>query len=239
VTSWNMPSRSDWAGGRRRAGGGITPPVRGSELASDQTLLLDVIASVAHAVVAYDARGEAQYARIGRGAAAAAGAALAAAMEGLGKAVAYDAVDGDVGERSTFIGVAPVLRDIATAAGRFRLRAVRFQPGFFGSHASVLVIAERLRDEAPNHDSIRHRFKLTAREAEVATLLAERRSNADIARALGISVHTARHHTERVLLKLGACKRHDVQRVLRSAPDAETERDEIDSAGPASGAAQP
>jgi DNA-binding CsgD family transcriptional regulator len=49
--------------------------------------------------------------------------------------------------------------------------------------------------------------RLTAREAEVARLLALGRSNGAIAAALGISAHTARHHTESVMAKLGVRSR--------------------------------
>lgn len=45
---------------------------------------------------------------------------------------------------------------------------------------------------------------LTAREAEVLALLAEGASNKQIARRLGISVHTAKFHVGQVLDKLDA-----------------------------------
>ena len=48
---------------------------------------------------------------------------------------------------------------------------------------------------------------LTPRQAEVALLLAERRTNREIASALCISVHTARHHVEAVLAHLGVNRR--------------------------------
>jgi DNA-binding CsgD family transcriptional regulator len=48
---------------------------------------------------------------------------------------------------------------------------------------------------------------LTPREAEVAALLARGLPNAAVARQLGISPHTARHHTQRVLAKLGVHSR--------------------------------
>jgi DNA-binding NarL/FixJ family response regulator len=49
---------------------------------------------------------------------------------------------------------------------------------------------------------LERQYKLTAREIEVALLLAQGRSNQAIAKALGISSHTARHHTQRILTKL-------------------------------------
>ena len=54
------------------------------------------------------------------------------------------------------------------------------------------------------------RKSLTAREMEVVHLLARGLSNTEVARRLGISSHTARRHTERVLFKLGVHSRAQV-----------------------------
>ena len=54
---------------------------------------------------------------------------------------------------------------------------------------------------------LQERYGLTRRELEVATLLAQGRTNTAIASALHISTHTARHHTQRVLGKLGVHSR--------------------------------
>ncbi|MEQ1501878.1 MAG: response regulator transcription factor [Myxococcota bacterium] len=60
------------------------------------------------------------------------------------------------------------------------------------------------------------REALTAREVEVLELLAEGRSNREIALALDISVHTAKFHVDRILLKLEASSRTDaVVRAVR------------------------
>ena len=60
------------------------------------------------------------------------------------------------------------------------------------------------------------REPLTAREVEVLGLLAEGRSNREIAIALEISVHTAKFHVDRILLKLEASSRTDaVVRAVR------------------------
>jgi DNA-binding NarL/FixJ family response regulator len=54
---------------------------------------------------------------------------------------------------------------------------------------------------------LQEKYGLTRRELEVATLLAQGRTNTSIANTLHISTHTARHHTQRVLGKLGVHSR--------------------------------
>ncbi|MEO7474594.1 MAG: LuxR C-terminal-related transcriptional regulator [Gemmatimonadales bacterium] len=58
-------------------------------------------------------------------------------------------------------------------------------------------------------------YGLTPREVEVSLLLAEGCSNVTVAERLGISPHTARHHTQRVLAKLGVHSRSAAGAVLR------------------------
>ncbi len=75
----------------------------------------------------------------------------------------------------------------------------------------VLLISLKRRRVEPSSTGIgRKGLGLTKREADVARLLAERRSNLEIAAALCISPHTARHHTEQVLVKLGLHSRAGV-----------------------------
>ena len=59
------------------------------------------------------------------------------------------------------------------------------------------------------------RYDLTPRETEVADLLVQGRPNTAIAAALQISTHTARHHTQRVLTKLGVHSRAEAGAKLR------------------------
>ncbi|HZI76277.1 MAG TPA: LuxR C-terminal-related transcriptional regulator [Gemmatimonadales bacterium] len=61
-----------------------------------------------------------------------------------------------------------------------------------------------------------NRYGLTRRERQVAELLARGKSNAAIARQLGISSHTARHHTQRVLAKLEVHSRAEAGAKLRN-----------------------
>ncbi|MGZ8455255.1 MAG: response regulator [Gemmatirosa sp.] len=66
-------------------------------------------------------------------------------------------------------------------------------------------------------DALRKQYGLTAREVEVARLLADGRSNHEVAERLGIRENTARNHTERVMKKLGTSKRARVGPILRGA----------------------
>ena len=59
------------------------------------------------------------------------------------------------------------------------------------------------------------RFGFTPREIDVAILLAQGCSNATVARRLDISPHTARHHTQHVLDKLGVHSRAEAGARLR------------------------
>jgi DNA-binding CsgD family transcriptional regulator len=67
---------------------------------------------------------------------------------------------------------------------------------------------------------IRDRFGFTSREARVASHLTRRRSNAEIARALRISPHTARRHTEKVMTKLNVHRRIEVRMKILAAIDS-------------------
>ena len=62
---------------------------------------------------------------------------------------------------------------------------------------------------------LERQYKLTAREVQVAMLLAQGRSNATISKTLGISSHTARHHTQRILIKLNVHSRAEAGAKIR------------------------
>jgi DNA-binding CsgD family transcriptional regulator len=76
----------------------------------------------------------------------------------------------------------------------------------------VVVVVER--HHLPSDGDLRRHFSLTPRESEVARLMADRLSNEEIARSLGISVNTARSHCERVLAKLSIHTRNLVRTAL-------------------------
>ena len=80
--------------------------------------------------------------------------------------------------------------------------------------AVVYAALRRVALASAPTDLLTARYQLTRREAEAARLLAAGKSNAEIAAALAISAHTARRHTEQVLLKLGVRSRAAVAPVL-------------------------
>jgi DNA-binding CsgD family transcriptional regulator len=213
---WMVGAFGSSGGGARSGARRTGSAAHDRDLASEQSLLLDVIAVLVDAVAAYGSRGECQYLSVRGRLSDAVCVALSRAMQTMARSVGSPSSGTPASPSSERGHIDPVVRDVSTAAGHYRLRGIRLRPGLFDCARSVLVIADRLAGDAIDRARMRELFRLTEREVEVALLLAERRRNAEIARALGISVHTARHHIERVLGKLGDCKRGDVQRVLRS-----------------------
>ena len=64
-------------------------------------------------------------------------------------------------------------------------------------------------------DNLMKQFGLTRREAQVASFLGRGRSNQAIARELQISEHTARHHTQKILVKLEVHSRGEAGAKIR------------------------
>lgn len=82
--------------------------------------------------------------------------------------------------------------------------------------AAIGIITIRAYAHLPTEESVRAKFGLTRREAQVAVLLAERRTDAEIASELGISWHTVRSHVERIFAALHCHTRRDAAAKLKS-----------------------
>jgi DNA-binding CsgD family transcriptional regulator len=80
---------------------------------------------------------------------------------------------------------------------------------------AVAVVTLGTPHAVPGEAIMIERYHLTVREAQVAALLQQRRSNREIAERLSISLHTARHHVEAVMSKLGVTSRAAVRERLR------------------------
>lgn len=94
---------------------------------------------------------------------------------------------------------------------RARLRGDGHEPALDG----VVRLNGRAPQPPPAAVHFHVEYGMTPREIEVAVLLTEGCSNRTIAHRLGISPHTARHHTQRVLVKLGVHSRAEAGARLR------------------------
>lgn len=108
------------------------------------------------------------------------------------------------------------VREVISNGGRFRLEGRRLKTELDQTGPIVLVFVQPAEQVFPNDEELRRRFGLTRKESWVARLIAEDQTNEQIAVELSISPHTARHHTERVLAKLGAKSRTRVRSALLS-----------------------
>ena len=109
---------------------------------------------------------------------------------------------------------------VHTRHGRYQVRTRMLSEAPSADAPCLLVLVEPAIDgvdaamRSDEIERLRHRFRLTERECDVARLLRLGHSNVAIAATLGISPNTARHHTERVLAKLGVPSRAAIHRTL-------------------------
>jgi DNA-binding CsgD family transcriptional regulator len=110
----------------------------------------------------------------------------------------------------------PQDQEVRTAAGLFLVRCTVLGAETVGPRPMALVSVDRVGAEPLTAAELHRRFQLTEREVVVSHLIARGHSNAEVAQALGISIHTARRHAERVLMKLGVHSRARVAAMLVS-----------------------
>src|SRR5687768_3391472 len=77
-----------------------------------------------------------------------------------------------------------------------------------GDARSVYVWVDETR--YPCTTVLRRLFRLSPTQARVTQMLLTRRTNAEIASLLGVTINTARRHVEAVLLRVGVTSRWDV-----------------------------
>lgn len=131
-------------------------------------------------------------------------------MRSLALALPRPAVEEDGPNGGTMVERCEVARETRTATARYRMRAAMLDDALLASSHAAMVTLERLTPTFPSALALADRYNLTAAEAGVALLLAQGHSNGTIAKLLDISPHTARHHTESVLLKLNVHSRAEV-----------------------------
>jgi len=110
----------------------------------------------------------------------------------------------------------PALREVRADGRVYHLRGTLATGWMPGGEAGVLVTAAFELVNPLTDLELRSRYGLSAREVEVARLVATGLSNQEVAEQLGVSYFTARNHVERVLSKLGVGNRSRVGAVLRN-----------------------
>ncbi len=103
---------------------------------------------------------------------------------------------------------------VKTRMDQYRVNGSYLGRALLNRDRVILVTLERSGRSLPSPRALMDRFDLTPQESRVARLLAERKTNEEIAETLVISPHTARGHTEKVLSKLGVESRFEVRSVL-------------------------
>lgn len=108
------------------------------------------------------------------------------------------------------LGELPSLRGIGTVS-------LHRPPAPVPGVAAVVVLSVGARDSGEFMSRL-----LTRRELEVARLVATGAANKEVAARLGISTHTARHHTERVYRKLSIKSRVSLVRMVTERAATQT-----------------
>jgi DNA-binding CsgD family transcriptional regulator len=111
----------------------------------------------------------------------------------------------------------PIRRRLTTHGGTYVISAMSFED-IFGTATVLGVVIEDLTVPRIDPERLMSEYRLTKREVQTATLMQRRLSTKEIAAALGVSVNTARRHTEHVLSKLGVHSRSDLATWLNGAP---------------------
>ncbi len=95
-----------------------------------------------------------------------------------------------------------ILKDDADRNLLAALEALRRHKPYFSSRVAAGIAAFRRMGADPAVSPRRSRGRLTPREREIVQLLAEGKSNKEVAGVLGISVRTAETHRSNIMLKL-------------------------------------
>jgi DNA-binding NarL/FixJ family response regulator len=85
---------------------------------------------------------------------------------------------------------------------------------FFAGKVAEVVMRRSMKDEVDEEDTVAFNHRLSAREREVIQLVAEGRTNKEIATELGVSVKTVDAHRTNIMRRLNA---HSVAELVRYA----------------------
>jgi DNA-binding NarL/FixJ family response regulator len=136
------------------------------------------------------------------------------------RSVALSRLKAVAGTRPSTAQVASFATDTHTVPSRFHVRCtvVRRTADARRLRETVVIWVRTPLSQRPAVSELRTAYGLTEREAHVGILIESGARTREIASALGISVHTARRHSEAVLRKLNVRSRLEVRSRLRGEP---------------------
>ena len=109
-----------------------------------------------------------------------------------------------------------VVQEVHTTKASYQIRGSFLGRELLGAERRIAISLDRLPPDTPLSDlALQARFKLTPRELEITRRLAQGQSTKEVAFACGISIHTARRHSERIFNKLGVRNRSQLGPRLR------------------------
>ena len=108
-------------------------------------------------------------------------------------------------------------RQVSTSTAAYQVGGTFLGRELLGAELRIAVTLIRLAAHTTLSDAtLQEKFSLTVREVEIARRLAHGQSTKEVAQACGISLHTARRHTEKIFQKLGVRNRSQVGPRLRA-----------------------
>lgn len=121
------------------------------------------------------------------------------------------------GNATTAFAGQRLTQQVATPSAAYQINGTFLGRELLGAELRIVVTLLRLAPNTPLSDAaLQERFSLTTRELEIARRLAYGQSTKEVAHACGISLHTARRHTEKIFQKLGVRNRSHVGPKLRA-----------------------
>ena len=225
----NRAMRSSGAAVERRAlVGAVLPAFRSGlamwrQLGARRAELGRMLDALADAVVLYDAAGALLHANPAAARLLGSGAdsdRLRQEAQGVAWSVGALARRGPGGPTVGPSAAAHAARELRLGTRTLVLRGALAPSWLLGRDPGVLITLEVATAAPPTDAELCARYGITARELEVARLIAEGLANKQIAARLGLSFYTARNHVERVLSKLGAANRAHVVTMLSAATAA-------------------
>lgn len=205
----------------------LVPPFKAGvsewrRLAARRAELAALLDAIPEAVLMYDGSGGLVHANpraaelFGMPGSTGPGALVRTEAQRIAWALAAAAQRGEKLSRASHGSVTETHREVRAEGRVYRLRGTLASGWMPGNEAGVLVTAAFEMVNPLTDIELRSRFGLSAREIEVARLVAAGLSNNEVAEKLGVSYFTARNHVERLLAKLGVGNRSRVGAVLRN-----------------------